>query len=136
MFNEKSQCVFSLLCEILGSASDKIVPETFLRLLFRLSLHQLDFDPSEYFCLKFDDFLAESIHLRLVNFYMTRHFRFQSYLVIIFLYLKEENLQFPQVVFTSKIGNNSFNYMKLIMSEVYRVIFKEKLPKKCELTSF
>ena len=46
MFNEESQFVFSLLCEILGLASDKIVPETFLRLLFRLSLHQLDFDPS------------------------------------------------------------------------------------------
>ena len=60
---------------------------------------------------------------------MTRHFRFQSYLVIMFLYFNEENLQFPEIVFTTEIINNDFNYMNLIMSEVYRFIFQAKLPR-------
>ena len=60
---------------------------------------------------------------------MTDHFKFQSYWVRMFLFFNEENLQFPEIVFTSEIKNNTFNYMNLIMSEVYRVIFQDNLPK-------
>ena len=89
LFNEESLCVLSLLCQFLGLDSDRFVLEVLLRLLSRLSLHQLKSDPSQYFCLKFDEFLAESIHLQLVNFHMTRHFRYHSYLVRMFLFFNE-----------------------------------------------
>ena len=38
-------------------------------------------------------------------------------------------MQFLKIVFTSEIRNNTFNYMNLIMSEVYRVMFQDKLPR-------
>ena len=76
MINEESQCVLSLLCHFLGLDSERFMPEILLRLLFWLSLHQLEFYPSQYLCLKFDEFLGESIHLQLVNFHKTRHFMF------------------------------------------------------------
>ena len=46
-----------------------------------------------------------------------------------FQFFNEENLQFPEIVFNSKIKNNTFNYMNLIMAEVYKVIFQDKLPR-------
>ena len=39
MFNEDSQCVPSLLYQVLGMDSDRFVPKFLLSLLFRLSLH-------------------------------------------------------------------------------------------------
>ena len=76
MINEESQCVLSLVCHFLGLDSERFMPETLLRLLFWLSLHQLEFEHSQYLCLKFDEFLGENIHLQLVNFHMTKHFRY------------------------------------------------------------
>ena len=46
-----------------------------------------------------------------------------------FLYCNEENLHFPEIVFTSKIINNSFNYMNINLSKVDIVIFQENLPR-------
>ena len=92
MFNEESQCVISLLSQFLGLNSDRFVSKVVLSLLFRLSMYQPKSESSQYSCLKFDEFLAENIHSQLVNFHMTRHFKFQSYLVRMFLFFIEENL--------------------------------------------
>ena len=45
-----------------------------------------------------------------------------------FLFFNEEHFQFLKIVFISDIRNNTFNYMNLIMLEVYKVIFQDKLP--------
>ena len=45
------------------------------------------------------------------------------------MFFNEENLQFPDIVFTYEIRFNTFNYMNLIMSEVYRVMFQDKIPR-------
>ena len=84
LLNEESKCVISLLYQFLGLDSDQFFLETLLSLLFRLSLHQLEYEAGQYFFLKFNELQDENINLHLVNFHMTRHFRFQSYLVRMF----------------------------------------------------
>ena len=73
--------------------------------------------------LKYDEFLDENIHSQVVNFHTTKHFRFQSYWVRMCLLFNEENLQFPKMLLTAEINNIIFNYMNLIMAEIYRVMF-------------
>ena len=80
-------------------------------------------------CLKYDEFLVENIYSQLVNFHTTKHFIIQSYLVRIFLFFNKENMQFPEMFLTAEVNNNIFNYMNLIMEEIYRVMFQNKLPK-------
>ena len=46
-----------------------------------------------------------------------------------FLFFNEENLQFPEILFTFEIIINTFNYMNLIMSELYGITLQEKLPR-------
>ena len=43
--------------------------------------------------------------------------------------LNEESLEFLEMLLTSEIRNNTFNYMNLIMAEIYRVMFQNKLPR-------
>ena len=100
-----------------------------MSLLFRVSVSQSEFQSLPPPCLKFDEFLVESIHSQLVNFHSTIHFRFQSYLTIMFLFFNEENLQLPEMVLTTEISSNFFKYMNLLMEEVYRVFFQNNLPR-------
>ena len=44
-----------------------------------------------------------------------------------FLFFNEENLQLPEMVLTEEISNNFFKYMNLLMAEVYKVLFQDKL---------
>ena len=91
-------------------------------------MHHLESDSNRSYCLKLDEFLElENIHSQLVNFHITEQFKFQSYFVSMFFFFNEENLQFPEIVFTYEIINNTFNYMNLIMAEVYIVIFHDKI---------
>ena len=64
-----------------------------------------------------------------MNFHTTRDFRFQPYLVRMFLFFNEESLQFLEMLLTTEINNNTFNYMNLIMTKIYRVMFQNKLPR-------
>ena len=100
LFNEESQWVISFLSQFLGLDNDKFVPEFLLSLLFRLSLHQSVSESNQLSFLTFDEFLGENIDSRLVNFHTTRHFKFQSYLVRMFLFFNEENMQFLEILFT------------------------------------
>ena len=45
-----------------------------------------------------------------------------------FLFFNEENLQFLEMVLNAEIKNNIFNYMNLIMEEIYRVMCQNKIP--------
>ena len=46
-----------------------------------------------------------------------------------FLFFNEENMQLPQMVPTVEIGNDFFNYMNLLMLEVYKLFFQNRFPR-------
>ena len=76
-----------------------------MSLLFRIRMIQSESQYSQSLCLKFDEFLDESIHSHLVNFQNTKHFRFQSYLIRMFLFFNEEIkmvISMPKLVLRSR----------------------------------
>ena len=52
-----------------------------LSFLFNMSMCQYESESIQLPSLKSDEFLEENIHSQLVNFHMSRHLKFQSYLV-------------------------------------------------------
>ena len=95
LFNEETKIIVSMMSWFLELDTYKYILDFLMSPLFGVSMTQSE---SQYLptpCLKFDKFLAEIIHSRLVNFHNTRHFRFQSYLIRMFFFFNEENLQLP-----------------------------------------
>ena len=80
-------------------------------------------------CLNFDEFLAERIHSHLANFHNARVFRFQSFLLRMFLSYNEDNLQTPGLVIIDDMTMNYYEFMKFLMAEIYHIFFQERLPK-------
>ena len=112
--------------------SNGYVTESRLSLLFILSTFPIESElPSQPFqscCLKFDEFLAENICSQLVNFHDTRVFRFQSFLLKMFLSHNEDNLQFPKLVLKDKMTQNYCKFMNGLMAEIYSIFFQERFP--------
>ena len=100
-----------------------------MSILFKISMIQSKSQSHHSPFPKFDEFLAETIHSQLVNFHTTRYFMSQSYLIKMFLFSNEENLQLLYMVLIAEICNDFFKYMNLLMAEVYKVFFQNKLPK-------
>ena len=125
MFTDETQSIISMMSQFLGLDIDRYVTKSLMSLLFIISTDQVkSVESSHSCCIKFDDLLAKSIHSQLMNFHNTRFFRFQSYLVKIFLFLNEENLQFPNMVLTDEIGRDFGKHMNFLMSKVYKVFFQ------------
>ena len=95
LFNEETQCVITPMSQFVGLDTYKYVTESRMSLLFTLSTCQVESEESSQSvqspCLKFDEFLAKNIHSQLMNFHMTIHFIFQSYLIKMSLFFNEEN---------------------------------------------
>ena len=117
------------MSQFLGVGIDKYVIELLMSILFKISTSQTKSQYSQSVCFKFDEFLDESIHSQIMNFHNTKHFRFQYYLVKMFLFFNEENLQLPEMVLTKEINRNFFKYMNVLMPQVYKVFFQAKLPR-------
>ena len=104
-----------------------------MSLLFVLSTFLVEYEESSQLvqtsCLKFDEFLAERIHSQLMDFHKTRTFRFQSYLLKMFLSFNEENLQLPEMILTEEMVKHYTKFMNFLMSKVYNAIFQKKLPR-------
>ena len=100
LFNDETKLVISLMSHFLGLDTDMYVAKLLMSWLYIISTIQTDSQSSQLVCLKFDEFLVESIHSQLVNFHSTKHFNFQSYLVRMLLLFNEENLQLPKMVLT------------------------------------
>ena len=83
----------------------------------------------QYFCLKFDEFLTENIHSQLANLHDTRVFRFQSFLLRMFLSYNEDNLQAFGLVITDDMTKNYCEFMNSLMEEIYDIFFQERLPR-------
>ena len=115
------------MSQFLGMDTYRYVIEVLMSLLFKFSTSQYDPQSCQSVSLKFDEFLAESIHSLLVNFHSTKHFMFQSYLFKLFLFFNEENLQLPEMVLTDEINSNLFKYMNFLMAQVYKVFFLDRL---------
>ena len=101
--------------------------------MFTLSTGQVEFEQLSHSvqssCLKFDDFLAKNIHSQLINFHKTRNFRFQSFLLRIFLTFNEDNLQLLNMVITYEMNRDYCKFINFLMAPVYNVFFQEILPK-------
>ena len=127
MFNEETQSCITLASQFLGLETNGYVTESLLSLLFVLSTCPVEYEiPGQSFqsCfLKFDEFLGENIHSQLVNFHNTRVFRFQYFLLKMFLSHNEHSLQFPELVLTDEITQNYFKFMNGLMEEIYSVFF-------------
>ena len=95
LFNEETQSWIVVASQFLGLNTYGYVTELLLSLLFVLGTYlvELELPGNSFQCcrLKFDDFLAENIHSQLANFHNTRVFRFQSFLLKVFLSYNEGN---------------------------------------------
>ena len=83
LFQEEVQLVLSILSQILVYDDDKSVTE--VRIGFLLKMNLLELERNQVCCFGFDEFLATTIHFQLENFLKLRHFRYQSYLLNMFL---------------------------------------------------
>ena len=77
----------------------------------------------------FDEFLAENIHYQLMNFHDARTFRFQSFLLRMFIVYNEEYLQVPELAITAEMATDHCKFMNQMMAEIYEVFFQERLPR-------
>ena len=111
--------------------TETYIIESIMSLLFTLSTFPVDSeDPSQSVqvsCLKFDEFLAKNIHSHLVDFPRTKTFRFQTYLLRMFLYFNEENLQLLEMVITEEINNDYTKFMNFFMTGVYGSFFQKQV---------
>ena len=56
-------------------------------------------------------------------------FRFQSYLLEMFLSFNEDNLQLSNMVLTKEMNMDYTKFMTFLMSEIYNTIFQKKFPR-------
>ena len=121
-----------MLCQFLVLHIAKYIPETIMSRLFILSTCPIESDESsqslQVSCIKFDEFLDENIHSQLMNFHKTKTFRFQSYLLKIFLSFKKDNIQLPKMVLTDEMYRDYTKFMNLLMTDIYVAIFQKRLP--------
>ena len=107
MFTDETQSIISLISQFLGLDTNSYVTASLMSLLFKVSTGQIEcVDFGESCCLKFDEFLAENMHSQLVNFQSTSFFRYQSYIINMFLFFNEENFQFLELVLTDEMSKN------------------------------
>ena len=101
-----------MMSQFLGLDTDRYVTKSPMSLLFKVSTCQVEsIESGQSYCIKFDEFLGESIHSQLMNLHNTRFSIFQSYLVKMFLFFKKENLQFPKLVLMDEMSNSFSKYM-------------------------
>ena len=109
-FNEETQWCISLANQFLGLDTDAYATESLLSHLFGLSTcpAELEFpgQSCQSCCLTFDELLAENIRSQLVNFHGTRMFRFESFLLRMFITYNEEDLQVPELEITADMATD------------------------------
>jgi hypothetical protein len=88
IFSPISQQIINMACVVLGYDSDRIVDNTILG-LFK-SIFPLTIQPIARF--HFAQYIANSLHYQLTKFTLSRSCRYQSYLVYLILFFKENEL--------------------------------------------
>jgi len=124
MFLDPVQSLFSLLSQILGLDYDALVTKVMLGILLFF------FDPeSSLGAFRFDDFMAQAMHIQLANFNQIKRFRHQNYLLKMILVLNWSRLQeMDSVLFTdlSIVSEEShklsiFEFINKVMSRIYEI---------------
>jgi len=129
IFKNEVQMVVSLVCQVLGLSDDCRVGDVILGFLLRISSLSPESQPIPVF--NFDEYLAEAIHLQLTEFPKVRFFRFQTYLLNILLCSNVTELKFLSTLCSSDLPKqiNMFEFANSIMSEMYKMLFDEDLPR-------
>ena len=119
----------SLVCQILGLDDDIHISEVVFGFLLRMSSMSPDSHLVHYFSL--DEYLTEVVHLQLVEFPKVRFFKYQLYLLNILLCSNVSELQFVSNIFSLDLPKkiNMFEFVNSIMSEMYKLLFDEMLPR-------
>ena len=81
-----------------------------------------------------DEYLAEAIHIQLVEFSKVIFFKYQSYLLNMLLCSNVTELQFLNTIFSSDLPKQikMFEFVNSIMSEIYKLLFDEVFPRVFE----
>jgi len=84
MFFETYKQIITIVSTILGNDNDKTIDQ------YALGLMNYIFPPMLKPLVKYNypQFLADNIHYELLEFEATKYFRYQSYLIYLFLYSK------------------------------------------------
>ena len=124
--------VMSLVSQILDLDNDIHIGEVILG--FLLSISSIDPKSHLIHCFNLDEYLAEVIHVQLVEFPKVRFFRYQSYLLNMLLCCNVSELQFLSTIFSPDLPKqiNMFEFVNTIMAEVYKLLFDDVLPRVLE----
>ena len=122
----------SLVSQILGLDDDIHISKVVLG--FLLSISSIDLESHLIRCLNLDEYLAEVIHVQLVEFHKVRFFRYQSYLLNMLLCSNVLKLQFLSTIFSPGLPKqiNMFEFVNTIMAEIYKLLFDDVLPRVLE----
>ena len=112
----------SLVSQILGLDDDIHISEVVLGLL--LSISSIDLESHLIHCFSLDEYLAEVIHVQLVEFPKVRFFRYQSYLLNMLLCSNVLELQFLSTIFSPDLPKqiNMFEFVNTIMAKMYKLL--------------
>ena len=127
MFNEENQHIITLARMGLGMDLNQFITEPLLSLIFTLISGKIvsealsETSPSTY--LQFYEFLAKNIHSQLSNFCQSRTFRFQSFLLKMYLNYNEKNLQVLDMVIIEDMCKYYCKFMNFLMAPVHEVLF-------------
>jgi hypothetical protein len=143
LFPETSQKIISMISMILGKVNDLTVDEFVLGIM--VSIFPITTKPITKF--NYAQFIADQIHYQLSEFETLRSFRYQSYLVHLFLFTQafhfthlglkvEDDLGNPSSVshWTSVIIKKPLNvefsqYVDQFMSKAYQIIYNQDPPR-------
>lgn len=132
LFTEPIQAIFSLMSQILGLDSDKLVTKVMVGTLCLVS------QSKEQLFLNYDEFLVERITSQLENFHSSgKSFRYQTLLILIVINSNLQTLQqMEPEFFTDNVNlserNSSMtfiNFIDKIMASIYKLIFGTTLPR-------
>ena len=76
IFKEEVQLVVSLVCQVLGLDDDVHVSEVVLGFFLKMSSVSLESESHPVHVLNLDEYLAEAIHIQLVEFSKVRFFKY------------------------------------------------------------
>ena len=88
--------MLSILSQLLGYDDDKSLTEVMIGFLLKTNL--LEPETNQVCCFGFDEFLATAVHFQLAYFLKLRHFRYQSYLLNMFLCSNVSELHFINTI--------------------------------------
>ena len=113
--------------EAWGCDNDIHISKVVLGFLLSISL----VDPKSHLihCFNLDEYLAEAIHVQLVEFPKVRFFKYQSYLLSMLLCSNVSELQFLSTIFSPDLPKqiNMFEFVNTIMADMYKFLFDDVL---------